>query len=174
MSRGSSSSRNVAGYERAWRFLMDSSYFFAPYGPTTTERHDPQFYISPKCCWWSGNSWPYATTQTLSAMANLLDDYEQSVVTPRDWMRLFEIYTRTQRQDGRPYVAEGANPDNGSWAGFDSYYHSEHYFHSGYVDLVVTGLVGLRPRADDSVEVRPLAPESWDYFVLDGVRYHGY
>jgi Mannosylglycerate hydrolase MGH1-like glycoside hydrolase domain/Glycosyl hydrolase family 65, C-terminal domain len=162
------------GYERAWRFLMDSSYFFAPYGPTTTERHDPQFYISPTCCWWSGNSWPYATTQTLSAMANLLDDYEQSVVTPRDWMRLFEIYTRTQRQGGRPYVAEGANPDNGSWAGFDSYYHSEHYFHSGYVDLVVTGLVGLRPRADDSVEVRPLAPESWDYFALDGVRYHGY
>jgi hypothetical protein len=162
------------GYESAWRFLMDTAYFFAPYGPTTTERHDPQFYISPTCCWWSGNSWPYATTQTLVAMANLLDAYHQSVVTRRDWMKLFDVYTHTQRKNGRPYIAEGANPDNGSWAGFDSYYHSEHYFHSGYIDLVVTGVVGLRPRADDSVEVQPLAPESWDYFALDGVPYHGH
>src|SRR4029079_931914 len=161
-------------YERALRFLMDTAYFLAPYGPTTTERHDPQFYISPKCCWWSGNSWPYATTQTLVAMANLLDDYDQSVVSASDWRKLFEIYTHTQRKNGRPYIAEGANPDNGSWEGFDSYNHSEHYFHSGYVDLVVTGLVGLRPRADDSVELRPLAPESWPYFALDGVRYHGH
>lgn len=162
------------GYERAWRFLMDTAYFLAPYGPVTTERHDPQFYISPKCCWWSGNSWPYATTQTLVAMANLLDDYDQSVVTRGDWMKLFEIYTRTQRKNGRPYIAEGANPDNGSWEGFDSYYHSEHYFHSGYVDLVITGVVGLRPRADDTVEVQPMAPESWDYFALDNVLYHGH
>jgi mannosylglycerate hydrolase MGH1-like protein/glycosyl hydrolase family 65/F5/8 type C domain-containing protein len=162
------------GYERAWRFLMDTAYFLSPYGPTTTERHDPQFYVSPTCCWWSGNSWPYATTQTLIAMANLLDDYQQDVVTRADWMKLFDIYTRTQRKNGRPYVAEGANPDNGSWAGFDTYYHSEHYFHSGYVDLVVTGVVGLRPRTDDTVEVQPLAPESWNYFALDDVRYHGH
>lgn len=162
------------GYERAWRLLMDSAYFAAAFGPTTTERHDPQFYVSPKCCWWSGNSWPYATTQTLVAMANLLNDYPQTVVTSRDWMSLFETYTRTQRKDGRPYIAEGANPDNGSWAGFDTPGHSNHYFHSGYVDLVITGVVGLRPRADDSLEVNPLAPRNWSYFALDGVRYHGY
>ncbi|MEP7326354.1 MAG: discoidin domain-containing protein, partial [Gemmatimonadota bacterium] len=47
------------------------------------------------------------------------------------------------------------------------------YFHSGYVNLVITGLVGLRPRADDSVEVNPLAPRDWDWFALDDVRYHG-
>lgn len=161
------------GYERAWRFLMDSAAFLAPYGPTTTERHDPQFLISPRCCWWSGNSWPYATTQTLVAMANLLNRYRQDVVSRRDWMTLFSIYTRTQRKDGRPYVAEAANPDNGSWAGHDTPYHSEHYFHSGYVNLVITGVAGLRPRSDDSVEVNPLAPRQWAYFALDDVRYHG-
>ena len=161
------------GYERAWRFVMDTSYFLAPYGPTTTERHDPQFTISPRCCWWSGNSWPYATTQTLVAMANLLDDYRQDAVSARDWMTLFSRYTRTQRKDARPYVAEAANPDNGSWEGQDTPWHSEHYFHSGYVNLVITGVVGLRPRADDSVEVNPLAPGEWRYFALDDVRYHG-
>jgi len=161
------------GYENAWRFLMDTAYFAAPFGPTTTERHDPQFYISPKCCWWSGNSWPYATTQTLVAMANLLNRHSQSVVSARDWMTLFDVYTRTHRKAGRPYIAEGANPDNGSWEGFDSPGHSNHYFHSGYVDLVITGVAGLRPRADDSVEVNPLAPSGWNYFALDDVRYHG-
>jgi len=162
------------GYERAWRLLMDTAYFASAFGPTTTERHDPQFYISPKCCWWSGNSWPYATTQTLVAMANLLNDYSQSIVAARDWMSLFETYTRTQRKDGAPYIAEGANPDNGSWAGFDTPGHSNHYFHSAYIDLVITGVVGLRPRADDSVEVHPLAPETWPWFALDDVRYHGH
>jgi hypothetical protein len=161
------------GYERAWRFLLDSAAFLAPYGPTTTERHDPQFYSSPRCCWWSGNSWPYATTQTLVALANLLNHYQQNVVNARDWMTLFSIYTHTQRKDGRPYVAEAANPDNGSWDGHDTPYHSEHYFHSGYVNLVITGVVGLRPRADDSVEVNPLAPGDWSWFALDDLRYHG-
>jgi len=161
------------GYERAWRFLMDTAAFRAPYGPLTTERHDPQFYVSPKCCWWSGNSWPYASTQTLVAMANLLNRYQQNVVNARDWMALFSTYTQTQRKDGHPYVAEAANPDNGSWEGHDTPYHSEHYFHSGYVNLVITGLVGLRARADDSVEVNPLAPRDWSYFALDAVPYHG-
>ena len=161
-------------YSSAWRFLMDTARFYAPFGPTTAERHDPLFYVSPRCCWWSGNSWPYATTQTLAAMANLLEDYHQSFVTKRDWLELFRIYTRTQRLDGHPFVAEGANPDNGSWDGFNTFDHSEHYFHSGYVDLVITGLVGLRPRTDDTLEVSPLAPDEWPWFALDDATYHGH
>ncbi|MGH7581777.1 MAG: MGH1-like glycoside hydrolase domain-containing protein [Gemmatimonadales bacterium] len=162
------------GYETAWRFVMDTAYFFSKYGPTTVERHDPQFEISPHCCVWSGNEWPYATTQTLIAMANLLDNYHQHVVTPQDYFRLFKTYTLDQRKNGRPYIAEAANPDNGSWAGHDTFDHSEDYFHSGYVDLVITGVIGLRPRADDSVEVAPLAPASWDHFAIEGVGYHGH
>jgi hypothetical protein len=106
-------------------------------------------------------------------MSNLLNDYHQSVVSRTDWMPLFRIYTRTQRKDGRPYIAEAANPDDGSWAGHDTPQHSEHYFHSAYVDLVITGAVGLRPRADDSVVVNPLAPADWPFFALDDVLYHG-
>jgi hypothetical protein len=48
------------------------------------------------------------------------------------------------------------------------------YNHSTYCDLVITGLVGLRPRADDRVEVNPLVPDgALDYFCLDNVSYHG-
>ena len=162
------------GYESAWRFLMDTAYFFSAHGPTTVERHDPQFQISPRCCVWSGNEWPYATTQTLVALANVLNDYHQGFVTKADYARLFKVYTLDQRMNGRPYIAEAANPDNGSWDGHNTFDHSEHYFHSGYVDLVITGIAGLRPRADDTLEVNPLAPEDWSYFALDDVRYHGH
>ena len=162
------------GYEAAWRFLMDTTYFAAPFGPTTVERGDPQFLVSPRCCVWSGNAWPYATTQTLVAMANLLNNYRQDVVTKRDYFQLLRTYTLGQRLDGRPYVAEAANPFTGSWDGHNTTYHSEHYFHSGYADLVITGLAGLRPRADDTLEVNPLAPDEWEFFALDDVLYHGH
>src|SRR3990170_3726196 len=162
------------GYEAAWRLLMDPEYFFAPFGPPTVERNDPQFYVSPRCCVWSGNSWPYATTQTLVALANLLSNYRQSYVTKADYFSLLQTYTRTQRREGRPYIAEAADPFTGSWDGHNTFYHSEHYFHSGYVDLIITGLVGLRPRADDTLEVNPLAPDDWPYFALEDVFYRGH
>lgn len=162
------------GYEAAWTFLMDPAYFKAEHGPTTVEQNDPQFYVSPQCCVWSGNSWPYATTQTLRALANLLNNYDQDVVDRSDYVELLKTYSETQRLDGRPYVAEAANPFTGSWDGHNHYYHSEHYLHSGYTDLVITGLAGLRPRADDTLEVNPLIPDSWDYFALDDVAYHGH
>src|SRR5262249_1435902 len=76
------------GYGAAWKFLMDPDYFYTPYGPTTVERHDPQFLISKTCCVWSGQSWPYATTQTLVAMANLLNKDQQNVVSKKDYFKL--------------------------------------------------------------------------------------
>jgi hypothetical protein len=163
-----------AGFEGAWRYLMDRDYFFAGFGPTTTERHDPLFHLAKHCCYWSGQSWPYATTQTLKALANLLRDYRQQVVSKKDYVKLLQVYARTHRKAGKPYIAEACHPDTGSWAGHDSFNHSEHYFHSGYADLIITGLVGLRPRADDVIEVHPLAPDDWDYFALDDVAYHGH
>ena len=53
------------GFEVAWRKLMDRDAFWADRGPTTVERHDPLFLLQKTCCWWSGQSWPYAPTQTL-------------------------------------------------------------------------------------------------------------
>ncbi|MEW6158075.1 MAG: glycosyl hydrolase family 65 protein, partial [Verrucomicrobiota bacterium] len=161
------------GYEAAWKFLMDPNYFYAEFGPTTVERNDPLFHLSKTCCWWSGMSWPYATTQTLKALANLLQQYEQNVVTRSDYFKLLQVYTRTHQKNGRPYIAEAAHPETGSWEGHDSYNHSEHYFHSGYTDLIITGLIGLRPRPDDILELDPLAPPSWDYFALDDLLYRG-
>ncbi len=162
------------GREVAWKKLMDRDGFFAPFGPTVTERNDPQFLVTDHCCWWSGQSWPYATTQTLVALANVINDYNQNDVTKSDYFRLFQIYTRTHQKDGRPYIAEGANPDTGSWRGYDSPGHSDHYFHSAYVDVVITGLIGLRLGEGDQAAVNPLVPEGWSYFALDDLAFLGH
>ncbi len=138
---------------------MDPAYFWAPFGPTGVEQGDPQFFVSPRCCVWSGNAWPYATTQTLVAMANLLNDYDQDVVTRDDYASLLLTYARSHRMDGRPYIAEAADPFTGSWSGHNTFYHSEHYLHSGFVDLIITGLVGLRPRAGRHPGGEPPGPE---------------
>ncbi len=161
------------GFENAWKFLMDPKYFYAPFGPSFVGRNDPLFKIVDRCCWWSGQSWPYANAQTLAALANLLHNHDQKIISRDDYVRLLGIYARTHRKNGRPYIAEAAHPDTGSWEGHDGYNHSEHYFHSSFNDLVITGLIGLKPRADDVVELDPLAPRGWNYFALEDVSYHG-
>ncbi len=165
-------------YDAAWPKVMDRDGFYADFGPSTVERNDPMFLLRNSCCWWSGQSWPYATTQTLKALANVVqrggDSGAESLPTKADYFKLLQIYARSHRKDGKPYLAEALHPDTGSFEGHDGYNHSEHYFHSGFCDLVITGLVGLTPRDDDSLEVNPLAPADWDYFALDDVPYRGH
>jgi hypothetical protein len=172
----------------AWSQIMDPNGFYAPFGPTTAEQRDSHFRISYQGheCQWNGPSWPYLTSITLTGMANLLDDYQENVVSAKDYFDLFKIYTKSQHRrlaDGRvvPWIDENLNPNNGDWIartllgqrGSEIPERGKDYNHSTYCDLVISGLAGLRPRADDHVEVHPLAPSAWDYFCLDQVRYHG-
>jgi F5/8 type C domain len=160
-------------FDIAWKKLMAPDGFYADFGPSTVERNDPMFLLKKSCCWWSGQSWPYATTQTLKGLANNLQNNGKQL-TLSNYCELLSIYARSHRKDGKPYLAEALHPDTGSFEGHDGYNHSEHYFHSGYCDLIITGLVGLVPRDDDHLELRPLAPSDWDFFALDAVPYRGH
>lgn len=162
------------GYEVAWRQLGDEAGFKAPFGITTAERRAPSFRSrGTGTCEWDGAVWPFATSQTLNALANVLRDYPQDVVTRRDYFEAFMTYVRSHRYDGLPYIGEYLDETTGAWLkGRDprSYY----YNHSTFADLVIGGLVGVVPRADDVIEVNPLLPvDAWAWFRLEGVRYHG-
>lgn len=163
-----------AGFEAAWQFLMAPDFFQAPFGPTTVERKDPLFVLKNGCCWWAGHSWPFATTQTIKAMGNLLQNYQQKHVNRDDYAKMLHTFAISHRKDGIPYIAEALHPDTGSWDGHDMHNRSEHYFHSNFADLVITGLAGIIPSADDTLVVHPLAPDSWDYFAIDHVKYRGH
>ena len=184
------------GYEVAWKQLMDPKGFYAPYGPTVAEQRHPKFTVSYKGheCQWNGPSWPFATSVTLTAMANVLNDYPQEAISSKDYFETLKIYTkshRLKREDGTtvPWIDENLNPHNGDWIartrlkswkngtwdpGKGGVERGKDYNHSTYCDLVISGLVGLRPRADGRIVVNPLLPAGvWDYFCLDGVPYHG-
>jgi len=162
------------GHEEAWRQLTDEDGFWAPFGLTTAERRHPQFRKRGCCqCEWDGAVWPFATAQTLHAMANLLNDYEQDVVDRQDYFAALERYVESQYYRGRPYIGEYLDESTGYWLKGDQE-RSRYYNHSTFNDLVITGLVGLRPRADDTLELNPLLPAGrWDWFCLDALPYHG-
>ena len=162
-------------FSAAWKHLNDPQGFAAPFGITTAERRHPQFRShGVGTCEWDGAVWPFATLQTLYALANVLRDYKQSVVTSQNYFDAFLTYTRSQRANGRPYIGEYLDETTGDWINGKGG-RSRYYNHSTFADLLITGAVGLRPRADNVVEVQPLLPESvWDYFCLDGVSYHGH
>ncbi len=177
------------GYVVAWKQLMDTNGFFAPFGPTTAERRSPEFKLAYDGheCQWNGPSWPFATAITLTAMANLLDNYQQNVISKQDYFDILEIYAKSQhlqRDDGKvvPWIDENLNPLTGDWMARtimktrknQIYERGRDYNHSTFCDLIITGLAGLRPRADDIVEINPLLPAgTWDYFCLDNIAYHG-
>lgn len=186
----------------AWKQLMDPQGFYAPFGPTTAEQRHPRFAVAYEGheCQWNGPSWPLATAVTLTALANVLNHYDQDVIGKADYWKTFQCYLRSHRfrqlppesldaasrperiETRQPWIDENLNPHTGDWIARTLLKHrrqppderGKDYNHSSFCDLVITGLVGLRPRADDTVEVNPLIPEgAWDYFCLDHVRYHG-
>jgi len=169
------------GYEEAWRQLSDPQGFLAPYGPTVAERRHPNFKINSGGCKWCGASWPFTASQTLVALANLLNNYRQTVIGRQEYFDTLKAYARShyfKKDDGAivPWLDESLNPDTGRWIvdGKFPKTRGRSYNHSTFCDLVITGMVGLRPRADDTIEVNPLVPRNiWDWFCLDRVAYHG-
>jgi hypothetical protein len=156
----------------AWAQLTDAQGFAAPYGPTTVEQRSKWFMYQADlgCCRWDGPSWPFATSQTLTGLANLLDDYPaQPYVTAADYGSLLHTYAATQQQDGQPHVGQAHDPSQPDWI-----YDATDYSHSTFNDLVISGLIGLRPQLGSTLKIQPLIPASWDYFALENVPYHGH
>jgi hypothetical protein len=181
-------------YCAAWKYLMNPKYFYAKYGPTTAAQNHPKFRISYEGheCQWNGPSWPFSTSITLTAMANLLNNYAQQYVSKNDYYNLLKIYSQSQRisfPDGRsqPWIDENINPftgdwiartrlktwENGTWSkakGGEE--RGKDYNHSTFNDLIITGLVGIRPSSTNELIINPLLPDNqWDYYCLDNVNY---
>ena len=186
-------------FDVAWKQLVDPEGFSAPFGLTTAEQRHPEFKVQYDAheCMWNGPIWPFATTQTLNALANYLNRSANPILTRKDYFEALHTYALSHRlklDDGKtvPWIDEVQNPFTGDWIARTCILNWEKkdpkkwkvkggtsdrgkdYNHSSFCDLVINGLVGLRPQQDDSVVVNPLVPDGvWDYFCLDRVLYHG-
>ena len=162
-------------HENAWLQINDKEGFDAPYGLTTAERRHPEFRThGVGKCEWDGAIWPFASSQTLTALANYLNTEKDPVVTEQSYFRHMELYVESMHHRGRPYIGEYLDEVTGYWLKGDQE-RARYYNHSTFNDLMITGLVGLRPRADRTLEVNPLIPDTeWDWFCLDNVLYHNH
>jgi hypothetical protein len=161
----------------AWQQLTGPAGFWAPRGLTTAERRHPDFRThGVGTCEWDGAVWPFATSQTLTGLAKVLRGPPQSYVTKRDFVEAMRIFAAAHQKDGEPYIGEYHDEITGDWLiTGPKALRSRDYNHSTFCDLVITGLVGLTPRPDNSLIVQPILPDkSWDWFCLEGVAYHGH
>ena len=183
-------------YATAWQKIKDTIGFAAPIGLTVTERSHPYFQISYKGheCQWNGPSWPFATTQTLKALANHINNYtNHQMVSKKDYYELLLQYAKSHKRTNQKgetlnWIDENLNPftgdwisrtrlqtwDNGTWSSEKGgVERGKDYNHSGFCDLVISDLLGLKPQIDGSIKLKPMVPESWDWFCIDRVVSNG-
>ena len=179
------SSASSTKYAESWRHLLSAQQLAATYGLRTVEPSYPRYLTQYRYdqatgqpeCQWNGPSWPFQTSQTLTGIANLLDDYPPAGVSKEDYLHLLRQYTHQHFiAPGEPDIQEDYNPDTGKpIVGLPR---SHHYFHSTYIDLILSGLIGIRPRSDNVLEVVPLIPtepgaeQPIHYFALQHLAYH--
>jgi hypothetical protein len=175
-------------YASAWHHSLAATELGGPNGLRTAEPTYPRYLVQYRYdklsggaeCQWNGPSWPFQSSQMLTGLANLLNDYSQTVITRADYLRLLRQYTHQHfLAPGKPDLQEDYNPDTG--APIVGLARSHHYNHSTYVDLILSGLIGVRPRADNVLEINPLLPaedrpgaRAIRYFVLQNLVYHGH
>ena len=128
----------------------------------------------------------------MTALYETLQSGAEIPVGKADFARLLKQYAAQQvrvREDGQtvPWIDENLNPFTGDWqartilieqarrAGREPRFRErgKDYNHSTFCDLVIAGLCGFVPKSDGSLVVKPLAPDEWNWWCVDGVRYHG-
>ena len=165
--------------------LLDQSCFLAKWGLRTADASHPD-YRKPfnHECLWNGPVWPFATSQTLTAVIEYLNTTDAPRITAEDFMRLLLTYAYSHRDtDGTPYLDENMDPDTGIWLareimrgwnrpGKDPT-RGQHYNHSSFIDLVMTGICGIRPCEGNRLVIHPLGT-SLDSFAADEIHYHSH
>ena len=173
-----------ADKDSCFRYLLDENCFLAPYGLRTADASHPEYrkHFDHECLW-NGPVWPFATSQTLTALITYLQTEKETVVTAHDFMSLLLTYAYSQRdENGEPWLDENIDPDAGIWLAreilrkqedYDIKERGQHYNHSTFIDLVMTGICGICPSEENKLTIRPLGT-SLDSFYASDIRYHGH
>ncbi|PQE29377.1 six-hairpin glycosidase protein [Rutstroemia sp. NJR-2017a WRK4] len=174
---------DTTAYAQSWKHILNTAQLAGEHGLRTNEP-SYQYYMrqyryagtQPECQW-NGPVWPYQTTQVLAGLGNLLDHYPNSsaanVITRANFLSLLKQYAQLHYLNGTLNIEEDYNPATG--LPIVGLARSPHYFHSGFVDLVISYLIGVRGRADDYLEVNPLVANTpLTYFRIENIPYHGH
>ena len=186
------SDATVHTYDAMWAQLFDAEGFKAPWGLRTAELRHPCYnysWVHFDC--WNGPSWPYETARVLTSIANLLNEYSNiTKVTPNDYVTLLSQYAAQHTKSyaindtaspiGSGHVFEVLHPDDGYWIDREGQYaHNtslanvgDDYNHSTFVDLVLSGLLGVRALKGRNVLINPLLKDA-SHFAVDHIKCKG-
>ena len=140
-------------------------------------------------CLWNGYIWPFATSQVLYAVKNLIDNYSQKVMDKGDFYAILHKYAEChylEKPDGTKvcWIDEVKDPGTNEWssrailekAGWlkekGGLERGKDYNHSTFCDIVLGGLLGIKSE-NGEVTVNPKIPDDWDYFKVENLRIAG-
>lgn len=167
-------------YTRALAYLVDPNEFWARFPPVITSQ------VHYKQWTWemdglTRNVAPHPISMGARLVMRALQHYHNHPVTPQHFMDLLERYNQLVYPGVHPYDPYWRPNVHEYYSKWEPYQISlrpkpsdiSHDFHSMFNSLMVEAAIGLRPRADDWLELRPLAT-AWSRFLLDRLRYRGH
>lgn len=172
-----------------FNLLTDENVFFSEYGLTTVEQCSARYlYEANHENLWNGYIWPFATSQTLTALKNAAQKSENEKFKS-DFYMLMHQYAKMHKRTNDDHeeicwIDEVLDPRNADWSSRTilknrgwpeqkgGYERGKDYNHSTFCDLVISGLVGINTDGPE-IEIKPLAPKTWEYFKLSRVKIRG-
>jgi len=168
---------SAARYLSAWNSILDPAEFWTAWPVASATKKSPAYSQDVNFngkrvggCMWNGPTWPHANSIVLSAMAATLRENASSPLTKDKLFELFQSFTMAQFKDqdlAFPWTGEYYNGDTAAWRTDE-----RDYNHSTYLDILIADIAGLRPRADNVIELHPLIGTQVPPFLIDGIRYH--
>lgn len=166
-------------YNKAWKHAIDTSHLLGKYGFRTNEPsyeyYFKQFvyFDGKRGSQWNGPSWPYQSSMMLTGMANFLNNYKQEEISNTDYMNVLRLFAQQHYlPDGKINLVENYDPNLGG--PIVHYNWSNHYLHSTFNNLIISGLCGIRPSKENTLTINPLIDNSISYFCLKDISYHGH
>jgi len=179
---------NMPNPEKAdmFRELTDEDGFKAPFGLTTAEQRHPRFMFQHEHeCLWNGPVWPFATSQTLVAVANHLRTDGEAGITKKDFYEMLIQFAASHRlvdENGKEHlwIDEDMDPFTGEWIARNElmldHWNPERggvergkdYNHSTFCDLVLSSLLGICME-NGNLQIDPFIPKEWDYFCVSNL-----
>lgn len=166
-------------FNLAWKHAIDTAQLLGKYGFRTNEPsyeyYFKQFvyFDGKRGSQWNGPSWPYQSSMMLTGMANFLNNYKQDVLTSSDYLHALRLFAQQHYlPDGKINLVENYDPNLGG--PIVHYNWSNHYLHSTFNNLVISGLCGIRPSKGNTLTINPLIDDSIAYFCLKDIAYRGH